>query len=69
MRNVVRVSVVFATVAAVVVVGYSLVVIGIDVFGPKNAMSGMGLAVGAVGLMVASVIGVGVASGLRYLSN
>ena len=67
MRRVVKVLVVLATVLTVLIIGWSLVVIGMDVFGTRTAMSGMGLAAGAIGLMVATVFGLGVAGGLWYV--
>ena len=69
MRTVVKVLIVIATVLTLVIAGYSLAVIGIDLFGERSAMSGMGLAVGAAGLVVALVIGLGVAGGVRYLTR
>ena len=69
MRNVMRVSVVLATVVGVIVAAYSLLIIGIDLFGEKTAMSGMGFAVGGAGLLVALLVVLAATLGRRYLKE
>ena len=69
MRMVVGVIVAIAAVLAVAIAGYSLLVIGIDLFGEKTRMTGMGFAVGAAGLVVATFLGLGIAAGVRYLRS
>jgi hypothetical protein len=67
MRNVIRVSVILAAIVASVVAAYSVIVIGMDVFRAQDSMSGMGFAVGGTGLLLALVIALAAAMGLRYL--
>ena len=69
MRMVVMVLVVIAGVVAVGIAGYAFLVIGIDLFGAQSRDTGMGYAVGAVGLVVAGILALGAAAGIRYLAK
>ena len=69
MRTLVTVLVALITFAVVVIAGYSLLLIGIDLFGEQTRDTGMRLATGAVGLFVALVLGLVAVAGIRYLTK
>ena len=69
MRAVVKVVVAIISVLVVVVAGYSLFLIGLDLFGEQTRDTGMRMATGVVGLAVALVLGLLAAMGLRYLTK
>lgn len=69
MRTVVKVFVALVGLIALVIAGYSLLLIGLDLFGEQTRDTGMRIATGVVGLFLALVLGLVVAVGLRYLAK
>ena len=69
MRTVIKIFVALLGLAALVIAGYSLLLIGLDLFGEQTRDTGMRIAAGVVGLFVALVLGLAAAAGFRYLTK